>query len=93
MQTIAVDKRSFHHKLRAPKEKEPEPKPGMTADEMQAAEKALDDAEKAVWEASKWLLNLSLAIKNPSEKQVEILRPRVKALKDEVEKMLSIFSR
>jgi hypothetical protein len=35
----------------------------MTEDEMKVAEKALETAEKACHEASKWLLNLSLAIK------------------------------
>ena len=69
---MKCDTRTFHHKLRAPKGEKPEPKPEMSADQMKIAEKALEAAEKACYEASKWLLNLSLAIKNPSEKQAEI---------------------
>jgi hypothetical protein len=93
MQTIAVDKRAFHHKLRAPKAKEPEPQPGMTPDEIKVAEITLAAAEKACYEFSKWLLNLSIAIKNPSPAQADILRERVRGLKLEVQNMLSIFSR
>jgi len=65
----------------------------MTPDEVKVAEKALETAEKAVYEASKWLLNLSIAIKNPSPDQAEILRGRVTELRDEVEKMRSMFLR
>jgi hypothetical protein len=72
---------------------EPEPQPEMTADEMMVAEKALDDDEKVVYEASKWLLNLSIAVKDPSPAQADILRERVRGLRDEVENMRSIFFR
>jgi hypothetical protein len=65
----------------------------MTADEMKVVEKALETAEKACYEASKWLLNLSLAITNPSEKQAEIFRGRVTELRDEVEKIRLMFLR
>ena len=91
METIIVDKRSFHRKLRAPKEKPPEPPPEMTAGEMAIAEKALEDTEKAIREAAKWLYNLSLAVKIPSQEQAEVLRPRVVQLRDEVDKMRSMF--
>jgi hypothetical protein len=72
---------------------EPEPQSEMTADEMTVAGKALDDAEKAIYEASKCLLNLSLAIKNPSDRQADILRERVRGLRGEVENMSSTFFR
>jgi hypothetical protein len=63
----------------------------MTADEMKVAEKALETAEKACHEASKWLFNLSVAIRNPSPEQVEMFRGRVIELRDEVEHMRSTF--
>jgi hypothetical protein len=50
-------------------------------------------AEKACYEASRCLLNLSLAIKTPSPEQAEIFRGRVTDLRDEVERMRSIFLR
>jgi hypothetical protein len=93
MATIPVDKRLFHRKLRGPRGEKPEPKPEMTPDEMKVAEKALETAEKSVYEASKWLFNLSVAVKDPSPAQVEIFRGRVIDLRDEVEKMRLMFFR
>ena len=85
-------KNAFSHRLND-KEREPEREPEMTPDQMKVAEQTLDTAEKACYEASKWLLNLSLAIKNPSPQQAEIFRGRVTDLRDEVERMRSIFLR
>jgi hypothetical protein len=77
---MKCDTRTFHHKLRAPKGEKPEPKPEMTADEMIVAEKALDAAGKACYEASKWLLNLSIAVKDPSPDQADIFREHVRGV-------------
>jgi len=48
------------------KEEKPEPKPGMTADEVKVAEKAYRNA-------SLWMFNLSVAIRDPSSKQAEMM--------------------
>jgi hypothetical protein len=90
---MKCDTRTFHHKLRAPKGEKPEPKPEMTPDEMKVAEKALETAEKACYEASRCPLNRSLAIKTPSADHAEIFRGRVTDLRDELERMRSIFLR
>jgi len=55
------------------------------------AETALATTDSAIYEASKWLLNLSLAVKNPFPAQVELFRGRVTALRDEVERMRLMF--
>jgi hypothetical protein len=86
-------KNAFSHRLKDKPKQSPEPKPEMSPDQMKVAEQTLDTAEKACYEASKWLLNLSLAIKNPSPQQAEIFRGRVTDLRDEVERMRSIFLR
>ena len=70
---------------------EPEPPREMTSDEMKTAERNLESTEKAVREASRCLFNLSLAVKEPSEEQIQLLRPRVVQLRDEVENMRSMF--
>jgi hypothetical protein len=84
-------KNAFSHRLKDKPKQSPEMEPEMSADEMNVAEKALETAEKACYEASKWLLNLSLAIKTPSPAQAEIFRGRVTDLRDEVERMRPIF--
>jgi hypothetical protein len=83
-------KNAFSHRLKGKRE-EPSDTSGMTADEMKVAENVLETAEKAIREASKWLLNLSLAIKDPSPAQADIFRGRVTQLRDEVENMRSMF--
>jgi len=84
-------KNAFSHRLKDKLKQPPEMEPEMTADEMKVAEKALETAEKACYEASKWLLNLSISIRDPSEEQAEIFRERVRGLRDEVENMRSMF--
>jgi hypothetical protein len=80
-------KNAFSHRLKD----KPKQSPETTPDEMKVAEKALETAEKACYEASRCLLNLSLAIKTPSPEQAEIFRVRVTDLRDEVERMRSMF--
>jgi hypothetical protein len=75
-------KNAFSHRLKDKPKQLPEPKPEMTPDEMKVAEKGLETAEKACYEASRCLLNLSLAIKTPSPEQAEIFRGRVTDLRD-----------
>jgi hypothetical protein len=86
-------KNAFSHGLKDKPKQSAELTSEMSPDEVKVAEKALETAEKACYEASKWLLNLSLAIKNPSPDQAEIFRERVRDLRDEVERMRSIFLR
>jgi hypothetical protein len=92
MPIVADSKRrnAFSYRLKD-KEREPEQKPEMPPDQMKVAEQTLDTAEKAIYESSKWLLNLSIAVKDPSPAQADILRERIRGLRDEVEKMRSIF--
>jgi hypothetical protein len=84
---------AFSHRLKDKPKQVSDIVSEMTADQMRVAEKALDDAEKAVYEASKWLLNLSITVKNPSAEQAEIFRGRVTELRDEVERMRLMFLR
>jgi hypothetical protein len=84
---------AFANRLKDKPKQSPEPKPEMSEDQMKVAEKTLETSEKAVYEASKWLLNLSMSIRNPSPAQADILRGRVRDLKLEVQNMLSIFDR
>ena len=65
----------------------------MSLDEMQVVEKGFELAEKACSEASRCLLNLSLAVRDPSPEQIAFFRERAIGLRDEVENMRAMFLR
>jgi hypothetical protein len=79
---MKCDTRTFHHKLRVPKGEKPEPKAEMSPQEMQSA-------ENTYYEASKWILNLSLDIRHPSERQAGITNGWVDELTENLQRIRS----
>jgi hypothetical protein len=63
---------AFSQRLKDEPKQSPELEPEMSSDQMKVTEIALENAEKACHEASRCLLNLSLAITTPSQEQADI---------------------
>jgi hypothetical protein len=75
---IGERKNALSHRLKDKPKQLPEPEPEMTPDEMKIAEKHYRDA-------SLWLFNLSVSIRDPSLKQTEEMNYWLDELKEKIE--------
>jgi len=71
-------KNAFSHRLKDKRERSSDNPAEMTADQMKIAEKAYRDA-------SVWLFNLSVSIRDPSPKQTEEMNHWLDELKEKIE--------
>ena len=71
-------KNAFSHRLKDNRERSSDNAAEMTADQMKIAEKAYRDA-------SVWLFNLSVSIRDPSPKQTEEMNHWLDELKEKIE--------